>query len=227
MADEDVFEGDGAGWEQNEQPAYRVLEAAECGDAQKVRELVQVAGVPLGQIIWGATYILSQGRLSYAGLKFLLEVCGTATSLNSCSNFGWTVLASATVRTWDSATVRTCDLRTLELLLSRGANPNQRVVNMTYNDTPLQLIHGPGWVPLFPARTRRLVSHLLLRYGAEISPVATDPYLRKVAAAGGLRAYEKAHCHALATTLTRVVFPRLPVEMVSHVVAFSFHTGYY
>ena len=217
MADEDVFEGDGAGWEQNEQPAYRVLEAAECGDAQKVRELVQVAGVPLGQIIWGATYILSQGRLSYAGLKFLLEVCGTATSLNSCSNFGWTVLASATVRT--------CDLRTLELLLSRGANPNQRVVNMTYNATPLELINDGNVTS--SARTRRLISHLLLRYGAEISPAATDPYLCKVAAAGGLRAYEKAHRRALATTLTRVAFPCLPVDVVSHVVAFSFHAGYY
>ena len=217
MADEDVFEGDGAGWEQNEQPAYRVLEAAECGDAQKVRELVQVAGVPLGQIIWGATYILSQGRLSYAGLKFLLEVCGTATSLNSCSNFGWTALASATVRTYD--------LRTLELLLSRGANPNQRVVNLTYNATPLELINDGNVTS--SARHRRLISHLLLRYGAEISPAATDPYLCKVAAAGGLRAYEKAHRRALAMTLTRVVFPRLPVDVVSHVVAFSFHTGYY
>ena len=49
----------------------------------------------------------------------------------------------------------------------------------------------------------------------------------RVAAAGGLRAYEKAHRHALATTLTRVAFPSLPVDVVSHVVAFSFHTGYY
>jgi len=79
----------------------------------------------------------------------------------------------------------------------------------------------------YGARHRRLVSHLLLRYGAKISPAATDPYLCKVAAAGGLRAYEKAHRRALAMPLARVVFPRLPVEMVSHVVAFSFHTGYY
>ena len=221
MADEDVFEGDGAGWEQNEQPAYRVLEAAECGDAQKVRELVQAAGAPLGQIIWGATYLRSQGRLTYAGLKFLLEVCGTATSLNSCSNAGWTALASATVRTRD--------LRIIELLISAGANPNQPVVNHIYNATPLELINDGRVTYRFTisARHRRLVSHLLLRYGAEISPAVTDPYLRKVAAAGGLRAYEKAHRLALAAPLARVVFPRLPVEMVSHVVAFSFHTGYY
>ena len=219
MADEDVFEGDGAGWEQNEQPAYRVLEAAECGDAQKVRELVQAAGVPFGQIIWSVVQFTEQ----YNALKFLLEVCGTA-GVNWCSDAGWTPLAYA-VTSCRHEGVR--HLRTVELLLSRGANPNQRVVNMTYNDTPLQLIHGPGWVSFFPARTRRLVSHLLLRYGAEISPAATDPYLCKVAAAGGLRAYEKAHRRALATTLTRVAFPCLPVDVVSHVVAFSFHAGYY
>ena len=216
MAAEDVSEGDG--WPQSFDPGDRVLEAAANGEAQQVRELVQAAGVPFGQIIWSAVHFTS----AYAGLKFLLEVCGTA-GMNSCSDAGWTPLASA---------VTSCEhegvqhLRTVELLLSRGANPNQRVVNMTYNHTPLQLIHGPGSF-LSHARTRRLVSHLLLRYGAEISPAATDPYLCKVAAAGGLRAYEKAHRRALAMPLARVVFPRLPVEMVSHVVAFSFHTGYY
>jgi len=96
---------------------------------------------------------------------------------------------------------------------------------MTYNATPLELINDGNVTS--SARTRRLISHLLLRYGAEISPAATDPYLCKVAAAGGLRAYEKAHRRALATTFTRVAFPCLPVDVVSHVVAFSFHTGYY
>ena len=215
MAAEDVSEGDG--WPQSFDPGDRVLEAAANGEAQQVRELVQAAGVPFGQIIWSAVHFTS----AYAGLKFLLEVCGTA-GMNSCSDAGWTPLAYA-VTSCRHEGVR--HLRTVELLLSRGANPNQRVVNMTYTATPLELLHG-GHVTS-SARTRRLVSPLLLRYGAEISPAATDPYLCKVAAAGGLRAYEKAHRRALAMTLTRVVFPRLPVDVVSHVVAFSFHTGYY
>ena len=217
MAAQDVSEGDG--WTQSFDDEEIIIEAVESGDAQQVRELVQAAGVPFGQIIWGGVHSTS----SYAGLKFLLDVCGTA-GVNSCSSAGWTPLASA---------VTSCDeyegvqhLRTVELLLSRGANPNQRVENRIYNDTPLQLIHHRDYRSV-PARTRRLVSHLLLRYGAEISPAATDPYLCKVAAAGGLRAYEKAHRRALAMTLARVVFPRLPVDVVSHVVAFSFHTGYY
>ena len=215
MAAEEFLERDG--WWQEQSSAYSVSEAANCGDAQKVRELVQAAGVtegvPLGQIIWAAT----MEPWTYAGLKFLLEVCGTPTSLNSCSNAGWTPLANATLGT--------SDLRIIELLISAGANPNQPVVNSLYNATPLELIND-GRVT-YGARHRRLVSHLLLRYGAKISPAATDPYLCKVAAAGGLRAYEKAHRRALAMPLARVVFPRLPVEMVSHVVAFSFHTGYY
>ena len=216
MAAEDVSEGDG--WTQSFDDEERIIEAAESGDAQQVRELVQAAGVPFGQIIWSVVQFTEQ----YFALKFLLEVCGTA-GVNWCSDAGWTPLAYA-VTSCRHEGVR--HLRTVELLLSRGANPNQRVVNGIYNDTPLQLMHHRDYLSL-PARTRRLVSHLLLRYGAEISPVATDPYLRKVAAAGGLRAYEKAHRHALATTLTRVAFPCLPVDVVSHVVAFSFHAGYY
>ena len=207
----------GDGWTQSFDDEERIIEAAESGDAQQVRELVQAAGVPFGQIIWGGVHSTS----SYACLKFLLDVCGTA-GVNWCSDAGWTPLAYA-VTSCRHEGVR--HLRTVELLLSRGANPNQRVVNMTYNATPLELINDGNVTS--SARTRRLISHLLLRYGAEISPAATDPYLRKVAAAGGFRAYERAHRARLAAPLARVVFPRLPVDVVSHVVAFSFHTGYY
>ena len=76
MAAQDVSEGDG--WWQDQMPAYSVLEAAANGDAQQVRELVRTAGTPLGQIIWAGT----MEPWKYAGLKFLLEVCGTATNLN-------------------------------------------------------------------------------------------------------------------------------------------------
>ena len=71
------------------------------------------------------------------------------------------------------------------------------------------------------------ISPLLLAAGATIPPDADNAYLRKVAAAGGFPAYEKAHRMRLTATCARVVFPRLPVDAVSHVVAFAFHTGYY
>ena len=215
MAAQDVSEGDG--WSQTGLPASYVIEAARRGDAQEIVRLV-AAGAPLGQALWFATRQTT--TISIDSLKFLLEVCGSA-GVNSCSSTGWTPLASAVLNCENRW--RRPDLRIIELLLSKGANPNQRIVTAHFIDTPLQLMHRPN----YSALTRRLVSHLLLRYGAEISPATTDPYLCKVAAAGGLRAYEKAHRRALATTLTRVVFPRLPVDVVSHVVAFSFHTGYY
>ena len=67
-----------------------------------------------------------------------------------------------------------------------------------------------------------------LQFGPAKLPVDTDdPYLRKVVAAGGFLNYEKAHRQALAKTFARVVFPRLPVDAMSHVVAFAFHTGGY
>ena len=53
-----------------------------------------------------------------------------------------------------------------------------------------------------------------------------DPYLRKVTAAGGFKAYEKAHRHTLVAWAAKC-FPRLPVEVAAQVVAFAFHTGYY
>ena len=49
----------------------------------------------------------------------------------------------------------------------------------------------------------------------------------KVASGGGFPAYEKAHRTRLAKAFARVVFPRLPIEVVSHVVVFAFHIGYY
>ena len=52
-------------------------------------------------------------------------------------------------------------------------------------------------------------------------------YLRKVAAAGGFPAYEKAHRQALATKFAAKAFPRLPTDVAGHVVVFAFHVGYY
>ena len=74
---------------------------------------------------------------------------------------------------------------------------------------------------------RRRLYPMLLAAGAIIPFHPIDAYLHKVAAAGGFPAYEKAHRMRLTATCARVVFPRLPVDAVSHVVAFAFHTGYY
>ena len=225
-ASADFLEGDG--WSHDYQLAHALLGAARNRDAKKVLELV-AAGAPLGD-----AYCHAHSRSDLGTLQFLLEVCGR-TPVNSRSVLGWTPLAvTVTSSAFADPTQPVRDLRKIEFLLSAGADPNRRVVNNFYNETPLQFIQS-DYVS-HSARTRRLISHLLLRYGAKVFPFANkpyikytdvDPYVHRVAAAGGLRAYEKAHRRALATTLTRVAFPCLPVDVVSHVVAFSFHTGYY
>ena len=53
-----------------------------------------------------------------------------------------------------------------------------------------------------------------------------DAYLRKVAAAGGFPAYEKAHRQAL-DALAAKAFLRLPTDVTAQVVSFAFHVGYY
>ena len=135
----------------------------------------------------------------------------------------------------------------LHLLLAAGADVNLRVQNESLNDTPLET--AIKWDQYDHHENLKRVFPVLLRAGAAIPPNVAHPYLRKVAAAGGFAAYERAHRLRLATILARVVFPgppargtgprarprrarsraapRLPLEMVSHVVAFAFHTGNY
>ena len=42
-----------------------------------------------------------------------------------------------------------------------------------------------------------------------------------------LENYERAHRMRLTTTFARVVFPRVPMEVVSHIVGLWAHVGYY
>ena len=92
--------------------------------------------------------------------------------------------------------------------------------------TPSRTTRDPSSPP--PSRASGSGYPLLLAAGAGITGIlrANDAYLRKVATMGFPR-YEKAHRMRLTATCARVVFPRLPVDAVSHVVAFAFHTGYY
>ena len=145
-------------------------------------------------------------------LAMLLEA-GAGAVVNDTGGSGWTALAQA---------ARSGHLECIHLLLAAGADINLRVVNGSLDDTPLETA-----IKWDRYEDRKRVFPVLLRAGAAIPPNVAHPYLRKVAAAGGFAAYERAHRLRLATILARVVFPRLPLEMVSHVVAFAFHTGDY
>ena len=123
---------------------------------------------------------------------------------------GWTSLGQA---------ARRGHAECCSLLLAAGADVNLRVVNSVLDISPLELAVQQG---------RKRVYAILLNAGATISPelLTYYPYFRKVVAAGGFRAYEKAHRQSLTNTFaTRL--PRLPTEVVSLVVSFAFHIGYY
>ena len=140
-------------------------------------------------------------------LATLIKAAGAdATALVNRSNVGdWTAMHFA---------VREGSIEMVQTLIRAGADVHPR--------------NGMGHTALEVAvvnRKRRLYP-LLLAVGATIPPNTTNAYLRKVAAAGGFKAYEKAHRQAL-VALAAKCFPRLPVDAVSHVVAFAFHVGYY
>ena len=149
-------------------------------------------------------------------LAMLLEAGAGAVVNNRVIDSKWTALAQA---------ARSGYMECLHLLLAAGADVNLRVQNESLNDTPLET--AIKWDQYDHHENLKRVFPVLLRAGAAIPPNVTHPYLRKVAAAGGFAAYERAHRLRLATILARVVFPRFPVEMVSHVVAFAFHPGDY
>jgi ankyrin repeat protein len=145
-------------------------------------------------------------------LAMLLEA-GAGAVVNNTVSSGWNALAQA---------ARSGHMECLHSLLAAGADINLRVQNDSLNLSPLETA-----IKWDRYEDRKRVFPVLLRAGAAIPPNVAHPYLRKVAAAGGFAAYERAHRLRLATILARVVFPRLPLEMVSHVVAFAFHPGDY
>ena len=169
-------------------------------------------------------------------LAMLLEAGAGAVVNNRVIDSKWTALAQA---------ARSGYMECLHLLLAAGADVNLRVQNESLNDTPLET--AIKWDQYDHHENLKRVFPVLLRAGAAIPPNVAQPYVRKVAAAGGFAAYERAHRLRLATILARVVFPgprarrgaarprrarsraapRLPLEMVSHVVAFGCHAGDY
>ena len=187
---------------------------------------------------FGVTAVYNAVSHNHPEILAMLLEAGAGAVVNNVVSSGWNALAQA---------ARSGHMECLHLLLAAGADINLRVQNDALDLSPLEMaIRWDGHENL------KRVFPVLLRAGATIPPHATvtHPYLRKVAAAGGFPAYERAHRLRLATILARVVFPgpptargtgprarprrarhraapRLPVEMVSHVVAFAVHTGDY
>ncbi len=118
----------------------------------------------------------------------------------------------------------TSTVECVALLLSRGAAVNAR--------------DRSGSTPLYYAtqNLRRRLYPLLLRAGAALPAPGTDHlrriqhypefiYLKKVAAAGGYRNYERAHLNSLAGIFVPKFSRVLPPEMVRRVVEYAFDVG--
>ena len=78
-------------------------------------------------------------------------------------------------------------------------------------------------IPVFLRFGATLDTTLIERYNG----MASHAYLAKVHTAGGWKRYERAHRMRLTTTFARVVFPRVPTEVVAHIVDLWAHVGYY
>ena len=107
--------------------------------------------------------------------------------------------------------------------------PAQLALNLAARD-----IHPTSWDRELAYRHRRLLP-LLFSAGARVplGPESRDApdswgtrYNARVLAAGGWAKYEGAHRASLTKTFAPK-FPSLPVEMVSKVVSYAFHTGWY
>jgi len=87
------------------------------------------------------------------------------------------------------------------------------------------------------AHGRRRIWPVLLRAGAILPAVEvrttsynthrTHPYLRKLDAAGGWKAYEKAHRTRLLAIFAPKFTRLVPPELVARIVEYSFHIGFY
>ena len=59
-----------------------------------------------------------------------------------------------------------------------------------------------------------------------VLPAPLDRYLKKVVAAGGFTAYERAHRARLVAMLVPKL-THMPADAISHMVDFAFHVGFY
>ena len=106
-------------------------------------------------------------------------------------------------------------------------------------DASPPLWHGRTIMDFSIGHGRRRIWPVLLRAGAIVPTGENDdrppnynthrahPYLRKLDAAGGFKAYEKAHRARLLATFTPKFTHLVPEELVPLIVEFSFHVGFY
>ena len=177
--------------------------------------LLAAAGANVNTVVdgYGAGEMISMTPLMYAvagGHSTLVAALLDAGSdVNSRDRIEWTPLHFAIYS--DDTNNEEC----ARLLINAGAAVDARD---NEGRTPLDLA--------VQLNNRRCLYSILLRAGAALPAVTGDAYLLKVRAAGGFRAYKRAHLNALAATFLPKL-PSLPPELVRRVVEYAFHVGDY
>ena len=152
---------------------------------------------------------------SWGEPKLVAALIAAGANVNWHNSTGWTPLHWACRRYPPS-------VECVELLLNAGAEVNAR--------TRPAAAHLIGRTPLDNAILKdgqERIYPTLLRAGA-ITQIegAANAYLRRVIAAGGIRAYERTRLNAIAATFIPKL-PLLPPEMIRRVVEYAFHVGDY
>ena len=192
---------------------------------EAVRILLAAGASPDG--IEGLPYESALCNAAFMGNPAIVELLLAAGADASWTDIdGWTPLHAAASRGCGRGA--SCAVALLEAGAAVDAGYNSRLI------TPLSIDDSDTWT-----HSRSRVIPVLLRYGADLDRALRVPslnipfqtprkvYLERVQAAGGWKRYERAHRIRLTTTFARVVFPRVPTEVVSHIVSLWAHVGYY
>ena len=178
-------------------PSYREGDPAACF------KLLRDAGANLDAVTRGG-YTPLHVSLHFINVELVSLLVEAGANVNAASDVGNTALHYAASRR---------SLACVEVLLAAGADVNVRSTNW---GTPF----GTAL-----ARDHRRMLALYLRAGAQIPTNSTNPYIVRVRNAGGFKKYEQAHITRITAILAPT--PRLPPELVRHVVDFWLHAGYY
>ena len=110
------------------------------------------------------------------------------------------------------------------LLLDAGADVNV-LSNLAVNDSPLTYAAATQHT-----RNQRVIALFLSRGavdGPEVDKYSSSSYLKKIRAAGGFSKYERQHRAMLVASFTPKFSHLLPPELVSVVISFWAHVGFY
>ena len=170
------------------------------------------AGASESSVCWDGTPLhhaaSNESPAFHPVIKLLME---SGADVNAVNSFGESVLAAAA----ESGTAGA-----VRMLISAGAAPTSRALDLAITNGKIrscaQLLRAGAALPA-------VITEPLPEWQTPVFP-QTCAYIEKIRAAGGYKAYEKAHRQRL-TVIFLEKFPALPVEMLGRVLEFTWDIG--